>query len=75
MEKIDQLNTLLMQEIDENFARFHQIVTSQVLPQVKRFALASEPTREAATVRIPLIHWAIPLTYQYPRRSVLAFIL
>jgi DASH complex subunit ASK1 len=50
MEKIDQLNTLLLQEIDENFAKFHQVVTSQVLPEVKRFALASEPTREAATV-------------------------
>ncbi|KAJ9097531.1 hypothetical protein QFC19_006705 [Naganishia cerealis] len=49
MEKIDQLNTLLLQEIDENFAKFHQIVTSHVLPEVKRFALASEPTREAAT--------------------------
>ncbi|KAJ9123214.1 hypothetical protein QFC22_001408 [Naganishia vaughanmartiniae] len=49
MEKIDQLNTLLLQEIDENFAKFHQVVTSQVLPEVKRFALASEPTREAAT--------------------------
>ncbi|GHJ86252.1 hypothetical protein NliqN6_2654 [Naganishia liquefaciens] len=49
MEQIDQLNTLLLQEIDENFAKFHQIVTSHVLPEVKRFALASEPTREAAT--------------------------
>lgn len=52
MEKIDQLNTLLLQEIDENFAKFHQIVTSRVLPEVKRFALASEPTREAATVSV-----------------------
>lgn len=50
MEKIDQLNTLLLQEIDENFAKFHQVVTSHVLPEVKRFALASEPTREAAAV-------------------------
>jgi hypothetical protein len=50
MEQIDQLNTLLLQEIDENFAKFHQVVTSHVLPEVKRFALASEPTREAATV-------------------------
>jgi hypothetical protein len=36
MEQIDQLNTLLLQEIDENFAKFHQIVTSHVLPEVKR---------------------------------------
>ncbi|WVQ81654.1 hypothetical protein IAT38_003779 [Cryptococcus sp. DSM 104549] len=47
-EQIDQLNTLLLQDIDANFARFHQIITSKVLPQIKRFAIASEPTREAA---------------------------
>lgn len=49
-EQIDQLNTLLLQEIDASFARFHQIVTTKVLPEIKRFAIASEPTREAATV-------------------------
>ncbi|WWC64193.1 uncharacterized protein I303_106801 [Kwoniella dejecticola CBS 10117] len=47
-ERIDQLNTLLLQEIDANFARFHQIVTSRILPEIKRFAIAGEPTREAA---------------------------
>ncbi|WWD21029.1 hypothetical protein CI109_105510 [Kwoniella shandongensis] len=47
-EQIDQLNTLLLQEIDANFAKFHQIVTSRVLPEIKRFAIAGEPTREAA---------------------------
>ncbi|WVQ93366.1 hypothetical protein IAU59_000434 [Kwoniella sp. CBS 9459] len=47
-EQIDQLNTLLLQEIDANFARFHQIVTSRILPEIKRFAIASEPTREAS---------------------------
>ncbi|WWC73257.1 uncharacterized protein I206_107223 [Kwoniella pini CBS 10737] len=47
-EQIDQLNTLLLQEIDANFARFHQIVTSRILPEIKRFAIAGEPTREAA---------------------------
>ncbi|CAD6573192.1 MAG: DASH complex subunit ask1 [Tremellales sp. Tagirdzhanova-0007] len=48
-EQIDQLNTLLLQEIDANFARFHQIVTTRILPEIKRFAIAGEPTREAAT--------------------------
>ncbi|KAK4685045.1 DASH complex subunit ASK1, partial [Tremellales sp. Uapishka_1] len=48
-EQIDQLNTLLLQEIDANFARFHQIITSKILPEIKRFAIAGEPTREAAT--------------------------
>lgn len=51
MEQIDQLNTLLLQEIDENFAKFHQTVTSKILPEIKRFAIAGEPTREAAQVR------------------------
>ncbi|KIS00156.1 hypothetical protein L804_02802 [Cryptococcus deuterogattii 2001/935-1] len=48
MERIDQLNTLLLQDIDANFARFHQIITSKVLPQIKRYAISSEPTRESA---------------------------
>ncbi|OXG85672.1 hypothetical protein C345_03713 [Cryptococcus neoformans A2-102-5] len=47
-ERIDQLNTLLLQDIDANFARFHQIITSKVLPQIKRYAISSEPTRESA---------------------------
>lgn len=49
-EQIDQLNTLLLQDIDANFAKFHQIVTTRILPEIKRFAIASEPTREAAMV-------------------------
>lgn len=48
MEQIDQLNTLLLQEIDANFARLHQVVTARILPEIKRFALANQPTREAA---------------------------
>ncbi|ORY29155.1 DASH complex subunit Ask1-domain-containing protein [Naematelia encephala] len=65
VEQIDQLNTLLLQEIDANFARFHQIVTTRILPEIKRFAIAGEPVREganfwrsffeaAAAVRVPL---------------------
>ncbi len=52
MEQIDQLNTILLQDIDHNFARFHQVVTTKLLPEIKRFALASEPTREASKVRM-----------------------
>lgn len=48
MEQIDQLNTLLLQEIDANFAHLHQVVTSKILPEIKRFAIANQPTREAA---------------------------
>ena len=50
VEQIDQLNTLLLQEIDANFAKFHTVITSKVLPEFKRFAIASEPTREASQV-------------------------
>ena len=53
MEQIDQLSTLLLQEIDANFAKFHQIVTARILPEIKRFAIAGEPTREAAHVSYP----------------------
>ncbi|BEI83969.1 hypothetical protein CcaverHIS002_0405730 [Cutaneotrichosporon cavernicola] len=48
MEQIDQLNTLLLQQIDANFARLHATVTTRILPEIKRFALANQPTREAA---------------------------
>ena len=50
VQQIDQLNTLLLQEIDANFARFHQIITTKILPEIKRFAIASEPVRESSQV-------------------------
>jgi DASH complex subunit ASK1 len=50
-EQIDQLNTLLLQEIDANFAKFHQVITTKILPQIKRYAIAAEPVREGAKVR------------------------
>ena len=55
-EQIDQLNTLILQEIDANFAKIHQIITTRILPEIKRFAIAGEPTREAAKVRHDLMH-------------------
>lgn len=51
-EQIDQLNTLLLQEIDANFAKFHQIITTKVLPQIKRYAIAAEPVKEGAKVSL-----------------------
>lgn len=48
IEQLDQLNTLLLQEIDANFARFHQIITTRILPEIKRLAITGEPTREAS---------------------------
>ncbi|GMK59309.1 hypothetical protein CspeluHIS016_0703240 [Cutaneotrichosporon spelunceum] len=48
MEQIDQLNTLLLQQIDANFASLQATVTTRILPEIKRFALANQPTRQAA---------------------------
>jgi DASH complex subunit ASK1 len=50
VQQIDQRNTLLLQEIDANFAKFHQVITSKILPEIKRFAIGSEPVREASQV-------------------------
>jgi DASH complex subunit ASK1 len=50
VQQIDQLNTLLLQEIDANFARFHQIITTKILPELKRFAIGAESVRETSHV-------------------------
>jgi DASH complex subunit ASK1 len=52
MEQIDQLNVFLLQDIDEKFSNFHQVITTRLIPAVKKFNAVSEPTREAAKVRI-----------------------
>jgi len=56
IQQVDQLNTLLLQEIDANFARFHQIITNRILPEIKRFAIGAEPVRETSQVRSVLLH-------------------
>ena len=40
--------------IDDNLARSHQIITTQILPAVQRFARASQPTRDSARVCLSL---------------------
>ncbi|KAL7411637.1 hypothetical protein BDY24DRAFT_371274 [Mrakia frigida] len=70
MEQIDQLNVFLLQDIDEKFSNFHQVITTRLIPAVKKFNAVSEPTREAAkfwrtffeaaaAVRVP-----VPTDYQ-----------
>jgi hypothetical protein len=54
IEQIEQLNTLLLQDIDHNFARFHDVVNNKILPQVKKYALVSQSTQEASRVSISL---------------------
>ncbi|KAF6767364.1 DASH complex subunit Ask1 [Kalmanozyma brasiliensis GHG001] len=39
--QLDQAITLTLQEIDQNFATAHQIVTSRILPAVKEYGVAS----------------------------------
>nr|CDI51934.1 conserved hypothetical protein [Melanopsichium pennsylvanicum 4] len=39
--QLDQAITLTLQEIDQNFATAHQIVTSRILPAIKEYGVAS----------------------------------
>ncbi|CAE6361517.1 unnamed protein product [Rhizoctonia solani] len=47
-EQIDQLITLKLQNIDKNFAKCHQIITTKILPSLKKYSAGSQPTRDAA---------------------------
>ncbi|KAJ4470920.1 hypothetical protein J3R30DRAFT_1137932 [Lentinula aciculospora] len=48
IEQIEQLITLKLQNIDENFAKIHHILSNRILPAVKRYSVGTEPVREAA---------------------------
>ncbi|KLO17134.1 hypothetical protein SCHPADRAFT_887249 [Schizopora paradoxa] len=48
IEQIEQLITIRLQNIDANFARVHQILSTRILPAVRRFAINTEPVRESA---------------------------
>ncbi|KAF7307538.1 hypothetical protein MIND_00548600 [Mycena indigotica] len=48
IEQIEQLITLKLQGIDENFAKIHNVLTTRILPSVKRYAVATKPVRESA---------------------------
>ncbi|KAG5644148.1 hypothetical protein DXG03_009043 [Asterophora parasitica] len=39
---------LIYQNIDENFSKIHHTLANKVLPALKRYAVATEPVREAA---------------------------
>ena len=47
---LDVYGESIRQNIDANFARAHQILSTKILPAVKRFAVNTEPIREAAKV-------------------------
>ncbi|PWN50407.1 hypothetical protein IE53DRAFT_387285 [Violaceomyces palustris] len=46
--QLDQAITMTLQEIDQNFATSHQIVTSKILPAIKRYGVASARTWQGA---------------------------
>ncbi|KAF5362892.1 hypothetical protein D9758_007153 [Tetrapyrgos nigripes] len=48
IEQIEQLITLKLQNIDENFSKIHHILTSRILPALKRYSAGTQPVREAA---------------------------
>ncbi|KAF8891174.1 DASH complex subunit Ask1-domain-containing protein [Mucidula mucida] len=48
IDQIEQLITLKLQNIDENFSKIHNVLANRILPSVKRYAVATEPVREAA---------------------------
>ncbi|KAH7099506.1 DASH complex subunit Ask1-domain-containing protein [Auriculariales sp. MPI-PUGE-AT-0066] len=48
IEQCEQLITLRLQNIDATFADIHRILTTEILPSIKKYSLASAPIREAA---------------------------
>ncbi|KAG6841716.1 hypothetical protein C0991_007602 [Blastosporella zonata] len=48
IEQMEQLITLKLQNIDANFSKIHHLLANKVLPALKRYAVATEPVREAA---------------------------
>ncbi|KAF8260959.1 hypothetical protein EI94DRAFT_1705912 [Lactarius quietus] len=56
IDQIDQLITLKLQtripgdkkDIDANFSKMQQVLSNRILPSFKRFAIGTEPVREAA---------------------------
>ncbi|KAI9819754.1 MAG: DASH complex subunit ask1 [Phylliscum demangeonii] len=48
LEKLEQSITLTLQEIDHNFSRAHQIVTTSILPVVERYGEQSQAVWEGS---------------------------
>ncbi|TCD67891.1 DASH complex subunit ask1 [Steccherinum ochraceum] len=48
IEQLEQLITIKLQNIDANFSKIQQIMSGRILPAVKRYAVSTEPVREAA---------------------------
>ncbi|TFK68495.1 hypothetical protein BDN72DRAFT_797616 [Pluteus cervinus] len=48
IEQIEQLITIKLQNVDENFSKIHNVLATKLLPAVKRYAVGTDPVREAA---------------------------
>ncbi|EGO05365.1 hypothetical protein SERLA73DRAFT_164914 [Serpula lacrymans var. lacrymans S7.3] len=48
IDQIEQLITIKLQNIDANFSRIQHLMSTKLLPAVKRYAVSTEPVREAA---------------------------
>ncbi|KAJ7194662.1 DASH complex subunit Ask1-domain-containing protein [Mycena pura] len=48
IEQMEQLITIKLQNVDENFSKIHNVLATRILPAVKRYAAATKPVREAA---------------------------
>ncbi|TFY59547.1 hypothetical protein EVG20_g7752 [Dentipellis fragilis] len=48
IDQIEQLITIKLQNIDANFSKMQQIMSSRLLPAFKRYSVGTEPVREAA---------------------------
>ncbi|KAH9486470.1 DASH complex subunit ask1 [Psilocybe cubensis] len=55
IEQIEQLITIKLQNIDENFSKIHNVLANKLLPAVKRYAVGTEPVREAAKACFPSV--------------------
>ncbi|KAI6102683.1 DASH complex subunit Ask1-domain-containing protein [Pisolithus croceorrhizus] len=48
IDQIEQLITIKLENIDANFSKIQNILANRLLPAVKRYAVSTEPVREAA---------------------------
>ncbi|KAI0657256.1 hypothetical protein C8Q70DRAFT_1003003 [Cubamyces menziesii] len=48
IEQMEQLITIKLQNIDANFSKIQHVMANKILPAVKRYAVGTQPVREAA---------------------------
>ncbi|RDX53470.1 hypothetical protein OH76DRAFT_1343169 [Lentinus brumalis] len=48
IEQIEQLITIKLQNIDANFSKIQHVMANRILPAVKKYAVGTQPVREAA---------------------------